>query len=125
MTIEEFYKELENKTIEDYIVTLKYKYDFEEEYTITNEILEVEIDKYPHHYVWFNDWNEGQTDVEILGYIPVREVTTNELKIIRPYLEKIKQEINDLFNKPACYIPNYDAYKMFLEIIDKHLQEVE
>lgn len=39
--------------------------------------------------------------------------------------EKIKQEINDLFNKPAYYTPNYDAYKMFLEIIDKHLQEVE
>lgn len=38
---------------------------------------------------------------------------------------KIKQEINDLFSKPACYMPNYDAYKMFLEIIDKHLQEVE
>ena len=38
---------------------------------------------------------------------------------------EIKQEINDLFSKPACYMPNYDAYKMFLEIIDKHMQEVE
>ena len=38
---------------------------------------------------------------------------------------EIKQEINDLFSKPACYMPNYDAYKMFLEIIDKHLHEVE
>jgi hypothetical protein len=37
---------------------------------------------------------------------------------------KIKQEINDLFSKPAYYMPNYDAYKMFLEIIDKHLQKV-
>ena len=37
--------------------------------------------------------------------------------------EEVKQEINDLFSKPACYIPNYDAYKMFLKIIDKHLQE--
>lgn len=37
--------------------------------------------------------------------------------------EKVRQEINDLFEKPACYIPNYDAYKMFLEIIDKHLRE--
>lgn len=25
----------------------------------------------------------------------------------------------------ACYMPNYDAYKMFLEIIDKHIKEVE
>lgn len=40
-------------------------------------------------------------------------------------LSKIKQEINDLFSKPACYMPNYDAYKMFLEIIDKHIKEVE
>lgn len=39
--------------------------------------------------------------------------------------DKIKQEINDLFNKPACYMPNYDAYKMFLEIIDKHKAESE
>lgn len=39
--------------------------------------------------------------------------------------DEIKQEINDLFSKPAYYMPNYDAYKMFLEIIDKHLQEVE
>lgn len=38
---------------------------------------------------------------------------------------EIKQEINDLFSKPACYMPNYDAYKMFLEIIDKHLSEVQ
>ena len=38
---------------------------------------------------------------------------------------EIKQEINDLFSKPAFYMPNYDAYKMFLEIIDRHLQEVE
>lgn len=39
--------------------------------------------------------------------------------------DKVKQEINDLFSKPACYMPNYDAYKMFLYIIDKHLQEVD
>jgi len=39
--------------------------------------------------------------------------------------EAVRQEINDLFSRPACYIPNYDAYKMFLEIINRHLQEVE
>lgn len=38
--------------------------------------------------------------------------------------DKVRQEINDLFEKPAFYMPNYDAYKMFLEIIDKHLQKV-
>ena len=39
--------------------------------------------------------------------------------------DEIKQEINDLFRKPACYMPNYDAYMMFLAMIDKHLQEVK
>lgn len=34
--------------------------------------------------------------------------------------EAVRQEINDLFSKPACYMPNYDAYEMLLEIIDKH-----
>lgn len=37
--------------------------------------------------------------------------------------QKVRQEINNLFEEPAFYMPNYDAYRMFLEIIDKHLQE--
>lgn len=39
--------------------------------------------------------------------------------------ELVRQEINDLFSKPAYYMPNYDAYKMFLDIIDKHINEVK
>lgn len=53
---------------------------------------------------------------------------TKSLKIAIASLEAweaVRQEINDLFSKPACYMPNYDAYKMFLEIIDKHIKEVE
>lgn len=38
--------------------------------------------------------------------------------------EKVKQEINDLFSEPPCYVPNYEDYNMFLKIIDRHLQEV-
>lgn len=38
--------------------------------------------------------------------------------------KNVQQEINDLFSKPACYMPNYNAYEMFLEIIDKHIKEV-
>ena len=38
-------------------------------------------------------------------------------------LEDIKTEILELFNEPAYYIPNYDAYKKCLEIIDKHIKE--
>ncbi len=39
--------------------------------------------------------------------------------------ENVRQEVNDLFFGPAYYMANYDAYKMFLEIIDKHIQEVK
>lgn len=54
--------------------------------------------------------------------------TISALKVAIASLEawgEIKQEINVLFSKPACYMPNYDAYKMFLKIIDRHLQEVQ
>lgn len=64
---------------ETYIVRLAYKYDFEVVYDISNEILE--WDDSLHNYVWMNDWNEGQTDVYILGFIKVSDV-------IVPYYEK-------------------------------------
>lgn len=80
MTINEMFDELENKVRDTYIVTLKYKYDFEEKYTIENHILE--YDCMSDSYVWLNDWNEGQTDVEVLGYILLDDVDTikTELK---------------------------------------------
>lgn len=54
----------------------------------------------------------------------VKEAVRMSIKSLEAW-EAVRQEINDLFSKPACYMPNYDAYKMFLEIIDKHLQEVK
>lgn len=77
LVLEEFFNELYSKPIlEDYIVTLKYKYDCEKEYTIANEILVADS----FGYSWLNDWNEGQTDVEVIGYIPVSEVDTSQYK---------------------------------------------
>lgn len=73
MTLDEFYKQLKSEIITDYIVLLKYKYDFETEYTIRNEILMVDMNS-DDLYAWLRDWNEGQTDVEVLGYIAVWEV---------------------------------------------------
>ena len=35
-------------------------------------------------------------------------------------LQEIRQEIKSWFREPARYIPNYDAYKRFIEIIDNH-----
>ena len=78
MTIDEMFNELENKMRDTYIVTLKYKYEFEEKYTIENHILE--YDSITDSYVWLNDWNEGQTDVEVLGYMILGDVDTTKLE---------------------------------------------
>ena len=78
MTLKEFFKEIENQAIDTYIVTLKYKYEFEDNYTIENQILEyVSVGD---EYVWQNDWYEGQTDVEVLGYMLLGDVDTTKLK---------------------------------------------
>lgn len=78
MTIDETFNELKDKARDTFIVTLKYKYDFEKNYTIENHILE--YDSMSDSYVWLNDWNEGQTDVEVLGYMPLGDVDTTKLE---------------------------------------------
>ena len=73
MTLEEFFKKLySNMVYEDIIVRLKYKYNYEDEWTYSNEILE--YDGNILGYCWLNDWDEGQQDVVVLGYIPVDEI---------------------------------------------------
>lgn len=79
MTLEEMYKNIQIDPYEPYIVTLKYKYDFEENYTIENQYLDIDFDikqniAYP--YVWLNDWYEGQQDIQVIGYIKLSEVKT-------------------------------------------------
>lgn len=71
MTLEELFAELEKLDyMKDWIVRLQYKYEWEDEYTISNEVLEV----YDGEYWWLKDWNEGQTDVTVLGYIDLDDV---------------------------------------------------
>lgn len=77
MTINEMFNELDDKERDTFIVTLKYRYDFEEYYTIENHILE--YDSLDDSYVWLNDWYEGQTDVEVLGYMLLGDVDTTKL----------------------------------------------
>lgn len=74
MTLDELFEILNKPTIihQDYIVKLKYRYSFEERYTIENQILE--YDGSENEYIWLDDWNEGQDDVEVLGYIAVQDV---------------------------------------------------
>lgn len=73
MTLKEFFNELNKEEMAyDYIVRIKYKYSFETEDTISNEYLfwDYEVDD----YVWFNDWFEGQQNVEVLDYISLDDV---------------------------------------------------
>lgn len=74
MKLNEFFEMLDAEDFlrTDYIVCLKYKYDWEKEYTIENEYLQ--YDGNHDDWVWLHDWNEGQTDVEVLGYIDIDEL---------------------------------------------------
>ena len=67
MTENDFFKYLRDKPIQDYIVSLRYKYSWEDDWNYSNEILVWE----PHltAYEWYLDWNEGYDEVEVLGYI--------------------------------------------------------
>lgn len=78
MTLNEFFEWLKTQTIETMIVSLRYKYSWEEEWTYSNEILEIDF-SVDSIYIWLNDWNEGQTDVEVLGCIPLSEVVVMPL----------------------------------------------
>ena len=73
MSIKDFFKYLETKDIEDQIVYLRYKYSWEDDWTYSNQILEVDM-SVDGFYIWNSDWNEGQEDVEVLGFIAVSDV---------------------------------------------------
>lgn len=56
------------------------------------------------------------------------ELTTAHLMAIKALkqgsiLDKIETEIRELFKGPAYYIPNYEAYKQILGIINKYRTE--
>ena len=74
MTLEQFFKLLEDKPKSDYIVRLKYKADYEKKYRYSNEILIFE----DHDYIWLYDWNEGETDIEVIGFVDVDDVMKNK-----------------------------------------------
>ena len=75
MTLEQFFECLKSQCVTDRIVYLRYKYSWEDEWTYSNEILEGIADG---TFMWFNDWNEGQEDVEVLGFISIDEVYVPE-----------------------------------------------
>ena len=71
MTLEKLFETLEDATYCEYIVRLKYKYDWETEYTYSNELI---LDNGRGDWYWQNDWDEGQTDVEVVGFMAVDDV---------------------------------------------------
>ena len=75
MTLEQF----EEKILEDvaydcsyYIVRLRYKYSWEKSYTISNEIYY--FDGEVGCWCWFDDWDEGPEDVEVVGYVADKDI---------------------------------------------------
>lgn len=62
------------------IVKIKYKYDHETEWTIDNEIMEPCIGYSGDVWTWLNDWDEGQQQQYVLGWIALSdlEVTPDE-----------------------------------------------
>ena len=72
MSLNDFFKFLENKSIQDYIVKLRYKYFHEIGWHYSNEILEWESDL--EVYEWRNDWDEAYDIVDVLGYIAIANV---------------------------------------------------
>ena len=74
MTIDEFDKHLQTLAyIEDQLVYLRYKYEWENEWQYDNELLIVDMNV-EGYYCWLKDWNEGQQDVEILGCIAISDI---------------------------------------------------
>lgn len=110
MTIDKMFDELENKVRDTYIVTLKYKYEFEEKYTVENQILV--YDSLYDCYVWQNDWNEGYTDIEVLGYMLLGDVDTTKLESCEDCISReavirlVEQHPNIIGNRYSGLITN-------------------
>lgn len=96
MTLNEFFDWLMTKPIETMIVELRYKYSWEEKWTYSNEILEVDWSNGNDcPYIWLNDWNEGETDVEVLGCVPLSDVIVAPFKPILDAESAAEYEIPD------------------------------
>lgn len=73
MNLNEFFDYIDKRKQHpgDIIVQLEYKYEFEDIYHISNEILSPINDC--TDWEWLNDWYEGYDDVRVIGWIPVSD----------------------------------------------------
>ena len=72
--------------MDDLIVRIRYKYDTDKEYTYRNELLLFNSETLSHE--WWNDWDEGQQDIELVAVIPLDHIRNFD----KYYLE---EEAND------------------------------
>lgn len=77
LKLDKFFEIIKNEPA-DYIVKLAYRYHWEEDYTVSNELLEYDYSM--DSYEWLNDWNEGQHFVYVIGFIKVSDVIVPEWK---------------------------------------------
>ena len=84
MRLDDFFKLLDKLPVDDYIVRIKLKYDHETDYQYTNELLIYDGSDYEGSiYHWDNDWDEGQQDIEVIGYISVSEVDRFHIPMLK------------------------------------------
>ena len=67
-----FEKYLQGFTEGLYAVKLKYKYDFQSVYDVSIEVFYID----DHKIIWFNDWDEGQQDIEIELCVNIEKLFT-------------------------------------------------
>lgn len=80
MIWDEIEKMLDESSIRtDYLVALRYRYDFESEWTRSNELLL--FGEFGDYY-WQDDWYEGQQHIEVDGIIPISEIVIEEVTIL-------------------------------------------
>ena len=119
MTLEEFLEKLKTEKITDYIVRLKYKYNFEKEYTYSNELLLI---NHGIDYEWNNDWIEGQTDIEVLEYIAVDDVLNNIRSERKDAEKSIMQRAIDVYGAEKQLIVAAEECSELIKAITKVLR---
>lgn len=102
LSLDEFFDIIKEEQ-EDYVVKLAYKYHWEEDYTISNELLEWDSED----YVWVNDWNEGQDFVYVIGFIKVSDVNVPEYEAEW----KLVDAYRHLFECSNCKQQSINRYK--------------
>lgn len=111
MTEYQFYEEIRNQPIQDYIVSIRLRYDHETEWEYLNELYLVEDDL---SYEWLNDWYEGQQQVEILGYFAINDVApVIHAKLERWYEVKHKTYCEEHIPHSRCSncLKEYEPYE--------------